>query len=77
MAVVQEFKLQLPAFLLAFAFGMLVAYVLTPPVTYIDKYPTPFDVERILYTDLTQGCYKFRVEEATCAADALPQPVTN
>jgi hypothetical protein len=45
-----------------------------PSAHYIDKYPSPYDVDRITYADLAGNCYKFKVNPAKCTSEAIEQP---
>ena len=72
----REFHFHWAAFFIAFGFGILAVYLIHPAVTYIDQYPNPHNVNRIVYQDLSGDCYKFKLEDATCSKDAQEQPLS-
>jgi len=70
----RSFEFRWAIFVLAFATGILIVYMIEPNAHYIDKYPSPYDVDRITYSDLAGNCYKFKVNPAECTSDAIEQP---
>ena len=71
----RTFHFQWTAFLISFGIGMLAVYVIQPAVTYVDQYPNPHNMDRIIYHDLAGGCYKFNAEDVECTKDAVIQPL--
>lgn len=65
-------------FLFAFAVGILYIYLVKPSPPIFYKYPTPYNVGKIIYEDDTGGCYKFKLEKLECPKDKEsiePQPI--
>ena len=56
---------------------MLAVYLIQPPVEFIDQYPNPHNIERVVYQDLAGDCYKFNMKDATCTKDAIVQPIAS
>ena len=69
------FSFHWSAFVGAFCVGLLAVYLIHPAVTYIDQYPNPHNVDRIVYKDLAGDCYMFKSKEVTCSKDAVNQPI--
>lgn len=72
-----SFQFQWKAFVISFAIGMLAVYLIQPPVEFIDQYPNPHNIERVVYQDLAGDCYKFNMKDATCTKDAVVQPIAS
>lgn len=63
---IMKFKLH-PFFLLAsFALGILFVYLSAPEPTVVIKFPTPYNVNRIVYKDKADNCYKYKADEVDC-----------
>ena len=63
-------------FFISLGVGLFFAYITakTPRVVY--KYPTPYNVDRTVYTDNAGLCYKYKADKVTCPADPKQiQPV--
>ena len=56
-------------FLSALCVGLLYTYYVTPIPQIIVKYPTPFNVGKILYTDNSGSCYKYKIKKTDCPYD--------
>ena len=54
------------AFLTALAIGIFYIYITTPPKRIVYKYPTPDNVNKILYRDDAGTCYKYKMIESPC-----------
>jgi hypothetical protein len=59
----------LPVFLVSLAIGMFAVYLYAPDKRKIYVYPTPENVDILLYRDRTGGCFKFDEQEVPCPAD--------
>lgn len=70
-----KFTFQWVAFLASFGIGMLAVYLIQPSVTYIDTYPNPNNMDRIVFKDFAGDCYKFKIESVECTKDAIAQPL--
>lgn len=55
-------------FLIAFAIGLLYAYITQPKPEIITKYPTPFNIDTV-YKDSNDVCYKYQMIKSSCPAD--------
>ena len=69
------FKFNVFAFIIAFAVGILYVYISTPKPKMIIKYPTPYNVDKIVYKNENDVCYKYQVEEIKCTDKAIDQPI--
>jgi hypothetical protein len=71
----EEFKLNIPIFIIAFAIGILFVYLSAPKQKIIIKYPTPYNAEKIVYRNENDICYKYKIEEVNCDNKAIEQPI--
>jgi len=71
----EEFKLNIPIFIIAFAIGILFVYLSAPKQKIIIKYPTPYNAEKIVYRNENDICYKYKIEEVKCTDKAIEQPI--
>lgn len=63
-------------FLISFAIGILVVYVMEPPKQIIRKFPSPDNFRTTIYKDEhSDSCYRFDVEETECGANSVAQPI--
>lgn len=58
-----------PVFLISLAIGLLVVYMTNPPPREIMVYPTPENVNKLLYKDSADQCYQFTPTEVACPKD--------
>lgn len=56
-------------FLVSLCIGLIYTYYITPIPQIIIKFPTPFNVGKVVYTDSTGECYKYKIKESTCPFD--------
>ena len=70
------FKFNILAFFLAFCIGMIYVYISSPKPRVIIKYPTPYNANKIVYKNDNDMCYKYKVEEVKCTANAIDQIIT-
>ena len=70
-----NFTFQWMTFLASFGIGMLAVYIIQPNMTYIDTYPNPNNIDRVVYKDFAGDCYKFKMDTVECTKDAVPQPM--
>lgn len=64
-----------PFFILSLAVGLFYVYVSTPPPKIIHVYPTPENINNILYKDKVDNCYKFNYKEVKCPLNPSLIPV--
>lgn len=57
-------------FIVSFAVGMFVVYTTMNDQRKIYVYPTPENVDLILYRDKTNTCFGFKEKEIECPKDA-------
>ena len=71
----KTFKFNILAFFIAFILGIFYVYISSPKPRIIIKYPTPYNVDKLLYQGESGECYKFKMEEVKCTNDAIQQPI--
>ena len=59
----------IPIFLISFALGIFFVYVLGPEMKTIYVYPTPENVNKILFKDKADNCFRFEEETVDCPSD--------
>lgn len=65
-------------FFVAFAIGMLVVYLTKPKPNIIVKFPSPQNVDNVVYKGEDDTCFKFIASKEQCPLDRekiKPQPV--
>lgn len=61
--------INLPIFIISLAIGIFVTYITTEPTRSIVVYPNPDNIDKILYKDKADNCFKFETEEVKCPDD--------
>ena len=61
--------ISLPVFLVSFAIGLFFVYILGPEMKTIYIYPTPENVNKILFKDKADNCFYFEEEVVKCPSD--------
>ena len=61
--------ISLPAFLISFAIGLFFVYILGPEMKTIYVYPTPENVNKILFKDKADNCFRLVEEIVECPKD--------
>jgi hypothetical protein len=61
--------ISLPVFLISFAIGLFFVYVLGPEMKTIYIYPTPENVDKILFKDKADNCFSFAEQMVDCPKD--------
>ena len=56
-------------FFIAFAIGIFLTYIYSPPKKIIIKWPTPENAGNIIYKDKAEHCYKYKANEVPCPDD--------
>tara|TARA_A100001015_G_scaffold320403_1_gene446637 strand:- start:288 stop:515 length:228 start_codon:yes stop_codon:yes gene_type:complete len=59
--------ISVPVFLISVLIGLLYVYLLTPSPTIIYVYPTPDNVDKIIYKDKADNCFSFKPLEVSCS----------
>ena len=57
------------AFFVAFAIGIFLTYIYSPPKKIIIKWPTPENAGKVVYKDNADTCYKYNAKEVACPTD--------
>ena len=57
------------AFFIAFAIGIFLTYIYSPPKKIIIKWPTPENAGKVIYKDEADTCYKYKAKEVACPDD--------
>jgi hypothetical protein len=58
-----------PIFFISFAIGLFFVYILGPETKTIYIYPSPENVEKILFKDKANNCFHFVEEIVECPKD--------
>ena len=61
--------ISIPIFLISFAIGLFFIYILGPQKKHIYIYPSPENVNKILFKDKADNCFQFEEEEVKCPTD--------
>lgn len=67
--------INIPAFIISLAIGLLFVYLSEPTTNVVHVYPTPENIDRILYRDNAENCYKYEANEIECTDDAMTIPM--
>ena len=59
--------INIPVFIISLAIGLFVTYVTTEPTKSIFVYPNPDNIDKLLYKDKADNCFKFKAVEVKCA----------
>lgn len=62
--------LNVPLFIISLSIGLFLAYITAPSPEVIYVYPTPENVDKILYKDYGGTCYKLDANEVSCPNDS-------
>ena len=61
--------ISLPIFLISFTIGLFFIYILGPEMKTIYIYPSPENVDKVLFKDKAGSCFYFEEEEIECPKD--------
>jgi hypothetical protein len=62
--------ISIPIFLISFAIGLFFVYILGPEIKTIYVYPTPENVDKVLFKDKANNCFQFEEQVVECPKDA-------
>ena len=66
-------------FIISFAIGILYVYLVQPKKEVVYRFPNPNNLDKLVYTDKNDNCYKYKVEETNCTEvnknDIKTQPI--
>ncbi len=62
--------ISLPIFLISFCLGLFFAYVLGADTKIIYVYPTPENIDKILFKDNADNCFSFEQIQTKCPLNA-------
>ena len=61
--------LNVPLFLAALSLGLMFVYLYEPEYKNISVYPTPENVDKVLFQDKSETCHKFTAKATKCPSD--------
>ena len=61
--------ISLPVFLISFSIGIFFIYILGPEMKTIYIYPTPENVDKVLFKDKANTCFYFDEQVVNCPKD--------
>jgi hypothetical protein len=61
--------ISIPIFFISFAIGLFFVYVLGPEIKTIYIYPSPENVDKILFKDKADNCFVFEEQIVNCPKD--------
>lgn len=61
--------INIPVFIIALALGIFSVYITTSPMRKIIIYPTPDNIDTVLYKDATNSCFSYNQEKVKCPAN--------
>ena len=61
--------ISLPVFLVSFAIGLFFIYILGPEMKTIYIYPSPENVNKVLFKDKADNCFYFEEDVVECPKD--------
>jgi hypothetical protein len=59
--------IKLHTFIISFGLGMLYVYLVQPKKEVVYRFPNPNNLNKLVYTDKNENCYKYNVQEKNCS----------
>ena len=61
--------ISIPVFIISFSIGLFFIYVLGPKMKKILIYPSPENVDKVLFKDNAVNCFYFKQVQVDCPSD--------
>jgi len=61
--------ISLQVFFISFAIGLFFVYILGPDMKKIIIYPSPENIDKVLFKDNADNCFYFKQTEVECPSD--------
>ena len=61
--------ISVPVFIISLAVGLFFVYILGPETKTVFIYPSPENVDKILFKDKADNCFQLQQEEVECPSD--------
>jgi hypothetical protein len=61
--------LSLPAFIISLAIGLFFIYIWGPEIKTVYVYPSPDNVDKMLFQDKANQCFQLEQQEVSCPED--------
>ncbi len=58
--------ISVPVFLISLAIGLFFVYILWPDIKTVFIYPSPENINKILFKDKADNCFELEQEEVDC-----------
>jgi hypothetical protein len=56
----------MPIFLVSLSIGLFLTYITNPPTRTIFVFPTPDNVDELVFKDNSENCFTFKADEVDC-----------
>jgi len=61
--------ISIPLFIISLAVGMFFVYILGPEEKVIYIYPSPENINKILFKDKAENCFELKQQQVKCPSD--------